>query len=341
MAAAARAVLLLVAAALACLPACLAAPAVVTCPLSSRFNGCRKNGCILLESPTGRGQARAVCNECGPGYELENKGTRRAECVCAPGYAARGNKGLCKPCPEGTQFAPGGSLLYSACLNCPTAANGAIFSAEAKDCLCPPGRYKAMAEAGEGFKPVDCRPCEARSAYIADAAHDKRSCDTCPPGKVANKDHTACVDPADPAAAPVAALPALASSITSSRPFEAVSQALANAATSNPLATAVSQVLTNGRLRSEQPAAAGEAGAGAAPGGGAAPASVFGGAELAQMLNKLGRLRLGNTTAGGLVSAVSESIDTQAIARAGLPKVASAVDKAKGAIELIGAAGSD
>jgi transposase-like protein len=50
------------------------------CPLRSSYNGCLKNGCLNLESgPRGR-QAVMVCNECGKGYVLVEKGTRNAKC---------------------------------------------------------------------------------------------------------------------------------------------------------------------------------------------------------------------------------------------------------------------
>jgi len=61
---------------------------------------------------------------------------RLHETECAPGFAGRGNQGICRPCPAGTQIALGGSVLRSTCLNCP---EGTVWSDDGTKCLCPAG----------------------------------------------------------------------------------------------------------------------------------------------------------------------------------------------------------
>lgn len=107
---------------------------------------------------------------------------------------------MCKKCPEGTQIALGGPTARARCLSCP---KGTHVNADGSDCLCPAGTYRAVADQPTGLKHVACRPCEARNAYMATDMHDRESCDTCRNSKIANKDHTACVDATDPDAAPL------------------------------------------------------------------------------------------------------------------------------------------
>lgn len=107
---------------------------------------------------------------------------------CAPGYAAKGNNGICKACPSST-VAAGGSTLTSACLRCP---EGTKPSSDKTECTCGAGHYRASANAGEGFAPVACKPCTARTAYITGSEHTSSSCSTCARGQVANKEHTWC-----------------------------------------------------------------------------------------------------------------------------------------------------
>jgi hypothetical protein len=38
---------------------------------------------------------------------------------CAPGWAGKGNNGVCMKCPPGTQVATGGPITLSQCLSCP------------------------------------------------------------------------------------------------------------------------------------------------------------------------------------------------------------------------------
>jgi hypothetical protein len=62
-----------------CIVACLATMsfALELCPEKSSFNGCRRRGCISVAS---RRDVALVCDECGEGYRLVNRGSSRAKC---------------------------------------------------------------------------------------------------------------------------------------------------------------------------------------------------------------------------------------------------------------------
>lgn len=182
---------------LACLVAGLAVTALAqeACPEKSAYNGCRRKGCVSVSS---RRTVELVCDQCGEGYRLVGKGTTRAKCECAPGYAAKGNNGICKACPANTDIAPGGSTLNSECLKCP---EGTLPSRDKSECTCAAGHYRVTVAAEEGFAPFACKPCTARTAYITGNNHVSGTCSTCPRGQVANKEHTWCVEPSDPDAA--------------------------------------------------------------------------------------------------------------------------------------------
>lgn len=51
--------------------------ALELCPEKSSFNGCRRRGCISVAS---RRDMALVCDECGEGYRLVNRGSSRAKC---------------------------------------------------------------------------------------------------------------------------------------------------------------------------------------------------------------------------------------------------------------------
>ncbi|KAF6255697.1 hypothetical protein COO60DRAFT_1533329 [Scenedesmus sp. NREL 46B-D3] len=191
---------------LVCVVACLAVTslALESCPEKSSFNGCRRRGCISVPS---RRDMALVCDECGEGYRLVNKGSTRAKCECAAGYAGKGNDGICKKCPAGTQVAEGGSVISSECLRCP---QGTIASRDGTRCTCAAGHYQvAVSRADPGFMPVGCKLCSGRTQYITGSLHTSRSCSTCRSGQVANKAHTWCVDPRDADAVPEPTIPGL------------------------------------------------------------------------------------------------------------------------------------
>lgn len=52
----------------------------IFCPESSKFNGCRKTGCVELPPEKGSRQSTVVCDACGEGYILAFGGTKRATC---------------------------------------------------------------------------------------------------------------------------------------------------------------------------------------------------------------------------------------------------------------------
>lgn len=109
---------------------------------------------------------------------------------CAPGYAGKGQDGVCKKCPAGTDIAEGGPITKSVCIKCP---KGSYVNADATDCICPAGHYRAVApEQAPGVKKIACKPCTARGAYVADDGHTHDTCKTCAAPQVANKDHTGC-----------------------------------------------------------------------------------------------------------------------------------------------------
>lgn len=178
--------------------------ALELCPEKSSFNGCRRRGCISVAS---RRDMALVCDECGEGYRLVNRGSSRAKCECAAGYAGKGNDGICKKCPAGTQVAAGGSVVSSECLRCP---QGTTVSRDGSKCTCAAGFFQvSVSRADPGFVNVGCKMCSGRTQYITGGSHTSRSCSTCPSGQVANRAHTWCVDPKDPEAVPEPTLPGL------------------------------------------------------------------------------------------------------------------------------------
>jgi hypothetical protein len=108
---------------------------------------------------------------------------------CAPGYGGKGQEGVCKKCPPGTDIASGGPILRSVCLKCP---KGSTVSADGLDCVCPAGTYRAVADQPAGYKRIACKPCAARAAYMEEDAHTRESCNTCRAPEVANTEHTKC-----------------------------------------------------------------------------------------------------------------------------------------------------
>jgi hypothetical protein len=109
---------------------------------------------------------------------------------CAAGYAGKGNDGICKKCPAGTQVAAGGSVISSECLRCP---QGTVVSRDGTKCTCAAGHYQVpVSRADPGFASVGCKMCTGRTQYITGSQHTSRSCSTCPSGQVANKAHTWC-----------------------------------------------------------------------------------------------------------------------------------------------------
>lgn len=109
---------------------------------------------------------------------------------CAAGYAGKGNDGICKKCPAGTDIAKGGSVVASDCLRCP---QGTTPSRDGLDCTCAAGHYQAaFPQADSGYVPVTCKMCSGRTQYITGSFHTSRSCSTCPSGQVANRAHTWC-----------------------------------------------------------------------------------------------------------------------------------------------------
>ncbi|KAF8057735.1 hypothetical protein HT031_005919 [Scenedesmus sp. PABB004] len=252
------------------------------CPERSSYNGCRKRGCISL--PTTRRSPTIVCDDCGTGYQLTSQGTSRAKCECAPGYAGKGNDGLCLKCSADTDIAPGGSVLSSECLKCPA---GTQPSRDRSACTCPAGHYQVSVRAEAGFVGVACKMCSSRTAYITGAFHTSRSCSTCASGKVANKDHTWCVDPKDPDAVPDTPLPGL--NLTLSDIQDALSRARARA-------EEVDISRTESLLERITPSfGGGSRGADAAPGA-VGPAPVF--AVVTPELQALQKLKVGAALQG-------------------------------------------
>lgn len=121
-----------------------------------------------------------------------------AACVvvaeCAPGFAGKGQDGLCKRCPAGTDIAVGGPMTKSVCLKCP---EGSFVNPEGTDCVCAAGHYRVVADQPAGYRKVACQPCAARNAYMAEDGHTKEACSLCKMGLVANKEHTDCGEYSD------------------------------------------------------------------------------------------------------------------------------------------------
>lgn len=109
---------------------------------------------------------------------------------CAPGYAGKGQDGVCKKCPAGTDIAEGGAIAKSVCTKCP---EGSYVNKEGTDCVCPAGTYKvASPDQPAGYKKMECKPCAARNAYVDTDAHSRDTCKVCTAPMLANKDHTSC-----------------------------------------------------------------------------------------------------------------------------------------------------
>jgi hypothetical protein len=113
-----------------------------------------------------------------------------AAAECAPGYAGKGQDGVCKKCPAGTDIAEGGAIAKSVCTKCP---EGSFVSEAGTDCLCPAGHYRAPAADQEPmYMKIACKPCMARTAYVDTDGHNRDSCKMCAAPLVANEDHTKC-----------------------------------------------------------------------------------------------------------------------------------------------------
>jgi hypothetical protein len=109
---------------------------------------------------------------------------------CAAGYAGKGQDGVCKKCPAGTDIAEGGAIAKSVCTKCP---EGTFVNEAGTDCVCPAGTYKAASpDQPAGYKKMECKPCAARNAYVDTDGHSRDSCKVCTAPMLSNKDHTKC-----------------------------------------------------------------------------------------------------------------------------------------------------
>lgn len=169
----------------ACLVACLAAGALAElCPQRSSYNGCLKNGCVALNS--GRRTATLVCNECGAGYELVNRGERTAK--CRESRAAVAAAALHGATADSLPLLP---LTAARATRLPRTL-AAAAAARPRACL---GAECAPGYGGKGNQGL-CKPCAAGTQIALGGPIPRAACLNCPSGTLLSEDGKTCVCPA-------------------------------------------------------------------------------------------------------------------------------------------------